>query len=347
MRYSAGGYAELNVTSNFTFLKGASHPHELVSKAHDLGLGAIAITDVNSFAGIVRAHAAARELGIQYLVGVRLVLEDGPDILAYPKDRAAYGRLCRLLTLGKRRTTKGACELYLKDVAAWREGSVLILTDEPSPDMIKALGAQHIYLNLSPRYDGRDEVYFKRRTALAKTLGVPAVATGHVLMHKGSRRRLADILSCIRIHTTIDKLGLIALPNSERRLKSEFEMRRLFAAHPEALVNTCKIAQACRFSLDELRYEYPDEITNGEDPQTRLGRLTAEGLVWRYPDGVPLKVQAMVEKELRVIKELNYARYFLTVYDIVKFAREQNILCLLYTSPSPRDLSTSRMPSSA
>ena len=139
MRYSAGGYAELNVTSNFTFLKGASHPHELVSKAHDLGLGAIAITDVNSFAGIVRAHAAAKELGVQYLVGVRLVLEDGPDILAYPKDRAAYGRLCRLLTLGKRRTTKGACELYLKDVAAWREGSVLILTGDPSPDMLSLI----------------------------------------------------------------------------------------------------------------------------------------------------------------------------------------------------------------
>ena len=213
MRYSAGGYAELNVTSNFTFLKGASHPHELVSKAHDLGLGAIAITDVNSFAGIVRAHAAAKELGIQYLVGVRLVLGDAPDILAYPKDRAAYGRLCRLLTLGKRRTTKGACELYLKDIADWREGSVLILTGDPSPDMIKALGAQHIYLNLSPRYDGRDEVYFRRRIALANTLDVPVVATGHVLMHKGSRRRLADILSCIRTHTTIDKLGLIALPN--------------------------------------------------------------------------------------------------------------------------------------
>ena len=146
-------------------------------------------------------------------------------------------------------------------------------------------------------------------------------------MHKGSRRRLADVLSCIREKTTIDKLGRIALPNSERRLKSEFEMRRLFKDYPDAIANTVKIARACTFSLDELRYQYPDEITDGLPPDERLRQLTDKGLKWRYPDGVPIRVQAMVEKEMRVIKELEYARYFLTVHDVVAFARSQNILC--------------------
>ncbi len=323
-------YAELNTYSNFTFLTGASHPPELVEKARALGLSAIAIADRNSFAGIVRGHAAAKEIGLQYIIGVRLGLADSPDILAYPKNRKAYGRLCRLLTTGKRRTTKGKCELYLSDVIEWSEDSILILTGELNHSVIKPLISarpSNFYLDLSPAYDGRDQQHFAQRAKLAQKLGIPLVATGNVLMHKGSRRRLADVLSCIREHVTIDNLGLLAQPNNERRLKSEFEMRRLFQDYPEALANTVQIADACQFSLDELRYEYPDEITNGEEPQERLIRLTRLGLKWRYPDGVSLRVQAMVKKELRVIQELNYARYFLTVYDIVQFARSQNILC--------------------
>lgn len=323
-------YAELNASSNFTFLTGASHPPELVVKAAELGLTAIAITDTNTFAGIVRAHAAAKEIGVQYIVGVRLQLRDAPDILAYPKSREAYGRLCRLLTLGKRRTSKGKCELFVKDVAEWADGSVLIIAGDFEADKVSGLLRllkDNIYLGMAPAYDGRDQIHFMRRSALAEQLGIPLVAIGDVLMHKGSRRRLADVLSCIREKTTIDKLGRIALPNSERRLKSEFEMRRLFKDYPDAITNTAKIARDCTFSLDELRYEYPDEITNGLQPNDRLRQLTDNGLKWRYPDGVPIRVQAMVEKEMRVIRELDYARYFLTVHDVVAFARSQNILC--------------------
>ncbi len=322
-------YAELSITTNFTFLTGASHPHEYMVRAAELGLGAVAVTDTNTFAGIVRAHAAAKELGIKFIVGVRLVLQDGPDILALPKTREGYARLCRLLTVGKRRTTKGQCELYLKDVMEWSEGSVLIISGELKGQVRRLIKSHkdEIYLGMAPHYDGQDHVHFAARAKLAQKYHLPLVALGNVLMHKGARRRLADILSCIREHTTIDNLGRLALPNSERRLKSEFEMRRLFSDYPEAVTATGHIARACTFSLDELKYEYPDEITNGLAPNDRLKQLTKAGLKWRYPDGVPLKVQAMVEKELRVIADLDYARYFLTVYDVVQFAREQNILC--------------------
>ena len=329
VRVIAMAYAELNTISNFTFLIGASHPSELVSKAAELGLSAVAMTDTNTFAGIVRAHAAAKELDIKYIIGVRLKLQDGPDILAYPKNRHAYGNLCRLLTLGKRRTSKGKCELYLKDISKWAQDCILIIAGDIDVRTISQLKpyTPNIYLGMTPAYDGRDAMHFSKRAELAQTLDIPLVAIGNVLMHKGSRRRLADVLSCIREKTTIDRLGRAALPNSERRLKSEFEMRRLYKDHPEAITNTVKIADACTFSLDELRYEYPDEITEGQAPNERLRQLTDIGLKWRYPDGVPLRVQAMVEKEMRVIRELDYARYFLTVHDVVTFARSKNILC--------------------
>ena len=324
-------YAELNITSNFTFLTGASHASEYAKRAKELGLSAFSITDTNTFSGIVRGHASAKEAGIPYIVGVRLSLQDGPDILAYPKDRAAYGNLCRLLTTGKRRTTKGLCELYIKDVLEWGEGSILIVTGDADVNetvmALKSQFGQDIYLGMTPRYDGGDREYFKKRSELAKTLEVQISALGGVLMHRGNRKRLADILSCIREKRTIDKLGRLALPNTERRLKSEFEMRRLFDEHQDAINMTVVIAEQCQFSLDELRYEYPDEIADGMDPDERLKILTDIGLAWRYPDGVPLKVQALVQKELGLISKLDYAPYFLTVYDIVKFARSKNILC--------------------
>lgn len=324
-------YAELCVTSNFTFLKGASHAEELVARASELGLSAIAIADTNTFAGIVRGHAAAKEVGIQYLVAVRLVLTDGTEILAYPKDRDAYGRLCRLLTLGKRRTTKGNCEIVLSDVVEWGEGSIFIVASKKgayaAASELKQAHGESVFLGLVPIYDGDDEVHFERHAKLAKRAGVPLVALGNVLMHHGKRRRLADVLTCIREKKRIDKLGRLALDNAERRLKSEFEMRKMFRAYPEAVANTMAIKELCTFSLDELRYEYPDEITDGMQPDERLRKLTEEGLVRRYPDGVSLKVRSMVEKELNLIAELNYARYFLTVYDIVDFARSKNILC--------------------
>ena len=317
--------------SNFTFLTGASHAEEMVLRAHKLGLGALAIADKNTFGGIVRAHGAAKEIGLRYIVGVRLVLTDDSHILAYPKTRTAFGRLSRLLTIGKRRTVKGACQLTLNDLLEWGEDSVLIGLGVPhfKSTMKRLVGkfGDDVFIGMAPCYDGDDKDRFLKRAKLAKKIGVPTVAVGDALMHEGRRIRIADILSCLREKTTIDRLGHHAQPNAERRIKSEFELRRLFQGHAEACANTWAIAERCTFSLDELKYEYPDEITDGMEPNERLRVLTEDGLARRYPDGVSLKVRAMVEKELTLIAELDYARYFLTVHDIVEFARSKNILC--------------------
>ncbi|WP_291078127.1 error-prone DNA polymerase [Hyphomonas sp.] len=324
-------YAELYVTSNFTFLTGASHAEELVTRAVQLGLGAMAVTDKNTFGGIVRAHGAARELGLRFIVGVRLVLSDGCEILAYPKNRKGFGHLCRLLTLGKRRASKGDCDLTLDDVLEWGATCVLVALTAPDLELLLARLRERfgsdVFLGLMPHYDGEDETRFAERAAMASRSEIQLVSLGNVLMHTAGRLRLADVLSCLREKTTIDRLGRHAQPNAERRVKSEFELRRLFKAYPEACANTWVIAEKCAFSLDELKYEYPDEITDGMYPDERLRALTEDGLERRYPDGVSLKVRAMIEKELSLIKELDYARYFLTVHDIVQFARGQGILC--------------------
>jgi error-prone DNA polymerase len=346
-------YAELVTTSAFTFLTGASHPEELVERAAALGLEAIAITDRNSLAGVVRAHAALRELRRQrqrdqdptplpnLVIGCRLVLTDSPyDWVVLPTDRAAYGRLCRLLTLGKRRAEKGACLLTRQDLFDGSKGLILIacapdpLADnaplEQAQDHLSAWAgafAGRLFLALTPRYDGHDSRRFSSLAALAARAAVPTVACGDVLMHHGARRRVADILTCIRERLTIDRLGSRALPNSERRLKPPSAMAALFKDYPTALAESCAIARRCTFSLDELRYEYPDEVANGEAAQDRLARLTDQGLRWRYPDGVPPKVAALAQRELDLIGKLGYAPYFLTVHDIVHFARQQEIFC--------------------
>ena len=324
-------YVELFAISNFTFLTGASHAEELVSRAHKLDLGGLAIADTNTFAGIVRGHSAAKELGLRYLVATRLRFRDGTEILAYPRDRKAFGQLSRLLTLGKRRTVKGACDLTLEDVVSYADNCILIGLSGPTfSDALHTLKTafdDHVFVGLVPEYDGQDPARFARMQELADEVGVETVALGNVIMHTAGRLRLADVLSCIREKTTIDKLGRRALPNAERRIKSEFEIRRLFQAYPHAVANTSRIAQACPFSLDELRYEYPDEVSEGLEPNDRLRKLTEEGLLRRYPDAIPLKVRSMVEKELRLISELDYARYFLTVHDVVTFARSKGILC--------------------
>ncbi|WP_205967386.1 error-prone DNA polymerase [Aquisalinus luteolus] len=322
-------YAELGVISNFTFLTGASHAEELIERACELGLPAIAIADTNSFAGSVRAHAAALEAGIQFIVATRIVLAGGEQFIALPQDRAAYGRLCRLLTVGKRRAKKGHCTLHLHDLLEWAQGSVLIAL-EAGEDSLRQLIERfpdHLYLALSPAYDGNDPARFAERAALADTLSLPLVATGNVIMHRAARRAVADILTCLREKTSIDRLGRRALLNSERRLKSPFEMHRLFKAFPEALANTMRVAQSCRFSLAELKYEYPDEVTDGKPALKKLRELTDEGLHQRYPDGVPLEVQETVEREFSLIAQLDYAPYFLTVHDVVAFARTRGILC--------------------
>ena len=379
-------FADLAITTNFTFLTGASHPEEMVERAAALGLDALAITDRNSLAGVVRAYARLKALKkeapqtkkpVTYedvrarakairvrkdpsgrqeapnppepypddnfiplsiprlIVGARIVLTDSAaDWIALPTDRAAYGRLCRLLSIGKRRAKKGGCLLQRCDLEQWAQGMILLAAPhdpfDPPQDEIAAI-AQHCagdtYILAAPRYDGQDAVRFAALANCAKQTGAPLVATADALMHRAKRRRLADVLTCLREGCTIDAIGEKALPNAERRLRSEAEMRHLFRDYPEAVDRAAEVAARCQFDLGQLKYEYPDEITKGEDPQTRLARLTKEGLQWRYPRGIPRKIRLTVEKELHLIKKLDYARYFLTVHDIVAFARSKDILC--------------------
>ena len=366
------GYAELCVTTNFTFLTGASHPEELVVRAAELGLEAIAITDRNSLAGVVRAYRALKELKRdtekaveirsqhrvdscsrleigdpqdiarpaapklpRLIVGCRLVLRDSPvHWIALPRDRAAYQRLTRLLTLGKRRAEKGDCHLDLKDMFGACTGMILIAL--PQGRLREATGhiqqvqrrfPGHVFLGAPPRYDGSDRAWLAACARLAHRTSAPMVAVGDVLMHRASRRQLVDVLTCMRNHITIDQIGTRALPNAERRLKGHADMARLFRDHPAALRRTLEIAARCSFSLGELSYEYPDEIAQDETPQARLERLAHEGLKRRYPGGAPDRVHALLKKELALVADLGFPAYFLTVHDIVEYARSIGILC--------------------
>ena len=363
-------YAELCVTSNFTFLTGASHPEELVARAAELGLAAIAITDRNSLAGVVRAFSALKTLRQetealrirsaiqtdpssrqsidaapplsrpaapdlpQLIIGTRLVLRDcTTDFLALPTDRLAYERLSQLLTLGKRRAGKGDCDLTLDDLAAGGAGMILIAL--PPPDLaatlppLQRLQRQfpgHVFLGAAPRYDGTDQAWFRSCADLALRASTPMVAVGDVLMHRAARRPLADVLTCLREGLTIDAIGTRALPNAERRLKPPEEMARLFRHHPAAIRRTLEIAARCAFDLAELSYDYPGE-EGTEPPQARLERLAREGLARRYPQGASERVHQLMAKELSLVGELGYAPYFLTVQEIVQFARSRGILC--------------------
>ena len=324
-------YAELDIITNFTFLTGASHPDELVCRAKALGLDTIGIADRNTMSGIVRAFAAARDNEVDFRVGSRLVLMDGTTLLAYPKTRAAYAMLTRLLTVGKRRAEKGECELHINDVLIGLEDTVFILKDAVRAQHhisdLQAKFGSDLYIGIAPYYDGWDDDRFAMIAELARSLAIPCVALGNVMMHISQRRALADVQTAIRLKCTVDELGQYALLNAERRLRSDFEMRKMFADYPDAIRNTIRISEVCTFRLDELTYEYPDEVLNGVDPDTRLRQLTEKGLHWRYPGGVPLKVRALVEKELALVAKLDYAPYFLTVQDIVGYARDGGILC--------------------
>ena len=327
-------YAELATTTNFSFLRGGSHPHELVSRAHTLGLTALGIADRNSLAGVVRAHAQAKELNVKLLIGTRLVFSEGtPDILAYPQDRTAYGRLCRLLTIGNKRAEKGDCILTLDDLIEFAGGLQLIVVP-PRPNIetakptLKRLANQRVWLAASMLYRGDDQRHLNRIAALARECNVSPIAIGDVLYHTPARRQIQDVLTCIREHTTLDNAGLRLEANAERHLKPPEEMARLFRRLPEAIDETVRFADACHFSLDELRYEYPEETCEGyTTPQDALTAFTEEGARQRYPGGIPAKVRHALDHELKLIESLNYAPYFLTVYDIVRFARLQGILC--------------------
>jgi error-prone DNA polymerase len=326
-------YAELDVTTNFTFLRGGSHAEELVATAKALGHEAIAVADANTLAGVVRAHLAAKDVGIKFIPGARLVLQDAPSLLAYPTDRSAYGRLCRLLTLGQRRAEKGECLLFLDDVATHADGLIFIaLPDEPDVEAqllrVKDTLPASLYLAARHSYRGDDRARIEALAQLASRADVPLVATGGVLYHAPHRRSLQDVLTCIREKCTIPEAGFRLEANAERHLKPAEEMARLFRGHEDALAHTIEIAQRCTFSLDELKYEYPDEpVPEGKTPQSHLVDLTWQGAAWRFPGGIPAHVRDTIEKELVLIAALNYAPYFLTVHDIVHYARHAGILC--------------------
>ena len=334
-------YAELQVTTNFSFLRGGSHPEELVKRAIELGHSAIAVTDRNSLAGIVRGHVIAnrdedrqKASRIPYIVGCRLDLADAPSLLCYPTDRAAYGRLCRLLTIGNRRAKKGRCDLGFADLPPWLDGQILVALapdriDDGFADHLARLRAEvpkRLYLAASHRYRGDDARRLADLADLAQRVRVPLVATNDVLYHVPGRRRLQDVVTCIREHCTIDTAGWRLEANAERHLKPPDEMARLFRGHAHALERTVEIAERCRFSLDELGYEYPEEIApDGVSAQERLEQLTREGATRRYPRGVPEAVQAQIDRELELIARREYAPFFLTVADIVAFASQKEI----------------------
>ena len=333
-------YAELQVTTNFSFLRGASHPQELVAMAKGLGLAAIGVADRNSLAGVVRAHVAAKAQGMRLLVGARLDLTDGPSLLCYPEDRAAYGRLCRLLTLGQRRADKGRCEIGLDDVYAYAAGQVFIALppDRLTNETAAAFGAElaaierrldaPLYLAAQSLYRGDDRARLARLAALAQDCGTPLIASNDVLYHSPARRPLQDVLTCIREKCTIREAGYRLLANAERHLKSAEEMTRLFRGWEEAVGRSLEVVERCRFSLDALSYEYPEEpVPPGKTPQRHLEDLAWAGAAEKYPEGVPSRVGNSLRHELRLIAQLGYAPYFLTVHDIVHFARSKKILC--------------------
>ncbi len=335
-------YTELQVTSNFSFLRGASHPEELVEQAALFGYATIAITDQNTFAGIVRAHAAARKFNIRVIPGCRLNLMDGPSLLALPTDLEAYARLSALLTTGNLRAEKGSCHLYRQDVYQHAKGIIFIVIPPATlneafdfdNEFKKALSeyrealTDNLWIAASRNYGGNDYKQLDRIYQLSKHCNIQVVATNDVHYHHPERRQLQDVVTCVREKCTIHNAGFRLHPNAERYLKPNDEMIRLFRQYPEAIRQTQVIAETCTFSLDELKYRYPKEITsNGRTPQEELTFLSWKGAHDIYGDKIPDKIITNIKYELKFIEEMNYAEYFLTVYDIVDFARKKKILC--------------------
>ena len=367
-------YAELAVTTNYSFLRGASHPRELVERAAVLGYPAIGIADRNTLAGVVRAYSALQELKgprPRLLIGARLVFRDGtPDILAYPQDRAAYGRLCRLLSAGKLQAPKGECYLTFDDLLAWQEGLLLVVMPphprrhEPpkvmaekfwnqkwarkeissagsstpaitTPERIGetlsrlcSVASGRVWLGLSMPLLGDDLRNLRHWRKIARSNGIPLLATNDVLYHESERRMLQDVVTCIREHVTLDAAGLLLEANAERHLKSAEEMQALFAEATEAVTETLRFAECINFTLDQIKYNYPDDpVPKGKSPQQHLEDLVRQGLLEKYGHAVPDKVRASIDKELALIAKMEIAPYFLTVHDIVHFAKSKNILC--------------------
>ena len=386
-------FAELGVTTNFSFLRGASHPEELVQQSAALGLAAVSVADRNTLSGVVRGHTARRILAeeaaregrpppLRYVVGCRLSFRfpeeapipprngeggprearwvgrtpgEAPDILAWPTDRAAYARLCRLLTEGNLRARKGECHLDLADLLTWGEGLILGVLDYSTTPTLPLREGQNreavlgrgnfaavqqtlstlaaafpgnVRLMARVAYDGRDSRRLARLARMAEAAGVPLMATNDVHYHAAERRPLQDVLTCVREKTTLAAAGFHLAANAERHLKGAAEMARLFRRYPEAIAETTRVLARLTFSLDELQYQYPDEpMGSFATPQEALAHLAMEGARFRYPDGVPAHVAAKLKDELAIIEGRRYAPYFLTVHDIVRFARGKGILC--------------------
>src|SRR3984957_11377533 len=360
--------------TNFSFLRGASHPEQMAARAAELGLAGIGIADRNSLAGVVRAHTFAREnaeamAGTRVVPGARLAFIDGaPDTLVYPKDRAAYGRLCRILTEGNLRAPKGECWLKLDDLLERSEGLQVVvmpplshngrgvggegssavthsMARSPHPALratpgSKAQGEKGIIALLREAFGerlciGASLTYgagmrggLARRAALARAVRAPLMATNDALMHAPERRALTDVVACIREKTPLEAAGRLTQVNAERHLKAPHEMARLFAPAPLAVAETIRFLDGLAFSLDELKHCYPEELREGHaTPQAALEAFTWEGARARYPDGVPERTREALTHELKLIASLDYAPYFLTVHDIVRFARSKEILC--------------------
>lgn len=331
---SRGCYAELHCRTNFSFLEGASHPDELVNRAAELGLSALAVTDRNSLAGVVRAHVAAKEAGLKLLIGAEITPHDAPPVILLATDRAAYGRLSSLITRGRRRADKGECRLSFDDITRHADGLLACVPILPClknvhalqqygecfPDRCYGLGELH--------RGSHDEQTLHEMLRLARAARVPLAAANDVHYHVPGRQPLQDVLTAIRHGCTVMELGHHRFPNAERHLKSSDEMLRLFETVPAAVSLTQEIADRCTFSLDELRYEYPEELSpDGQTPFEFLKQLTWKGARNRYPDGIPEKICGQLNHELKLIQEMHYEAYFLTVWDIVHFARQREILC--------------------
>ncbi len=329
---AAVAYAELQCRTNFSFLEGASHPDELVGRAAELGYAALAVTDRNSLAGVVRAHVAAKSADLKLVVGAEVSPVDAPPVLLWVTDRAAYGRLARLLTLGRRAAPKGECRLTLDDVAAHAGGLLAGVPLRQARD-----GDLHHYREIfgdrchavaGLHHGPDDRELLQRMLRRAREARLPLVAANDVHYHVPSRRPLQDVLTAVRHGCAVSELGDRIFPNAERHLKPPVVMAARFADAPRAVARTTEVADRCTFSLDELRYEYPEELCPpGLTPLEHLTRLTRAGARQRYPGGVPDKVTRLVDHELALIDELHYEAYFLTVWDLVRFARDRGILC--------------------
>ena len=349
-------FAELAAMTNFSFLRGASHPEEMVLQAAELGLQGIGIADRNTLAGVVRAHLFQRErkaetAGTRVVPGARLSFTDGaPDLLAYPRDRAAYGRLCRILTAGNLRAPKGECWLQIEDLLERGEGLQIVALPplsgaggegsgaaaparksqggRPCLSLLREAFGSRLWIGASMTYGEDMRGALTGRLALARKIGAPLLAINDALMHAPERRMLADVVACIREKTTLEAAGRLTQANAERHLKSAREMARLFAEAPGAMEETIRFLDGLSFSLDELAHRYPEELREGyATPQAALEAFAWEGARARYPAGVPLRTRDALVHELAMIAPLDYAPYFLTVHDIVRFARSQGILC--------------------